>query len=545
MKKALLFAALAVAVVLAQDGARYLVICKDELQTSIQPLATWKKATGLETMVVPLSQVGTDTTSIKNYIRNAYNNWVIRPEYVLLVGAPNLLTSRFYQLQQGQSYSSDNIYSDVNGDVASDIPVGRFPAKSAAQLDVMVAKTLAYQQTPDLTDSLWMRRLTTIIQDRNDDDWQLYWSDVRYAAQLCGQAGGYVGCDSLSTLRGDSWPDIVASVNQGTGLVLYRGTAGGNWYQPFNINPANTANGRELPIIISTTCETMTLTPNESMVGEAWLKVGTTSSMKGGVAFFGNTHSASNVAALRSAVARGFFSALFSENYYRLGQAANRARYYLRQQFPTYTSDYRGFNLLGDPELGIWTATPKRLAVQHPAEILPQPRTLEITVTSGSSPVAGARVCASMGTAVYKYGNTDSQGRVLLEVSPNDTGNMRLVVTGQNLYPYDGVIRVVTEVGIAEGRLPAPTACQLSALPAQFSRQTVIRLSRPLAAGENLVVFDASGRPVRSVNEAGATQVTWDGKDELNHDLSGGVYFCALSDQLGRTLGSAKLAKLD
>jgi hypothetical protein len=544
MRKAVLFAIIAVSVAIAQDGARYLVICRDELQTSIQPLADWKRATGLETKVVPLSQVGYDTTSIKNYVRTAYNTWPIKPEYVLLVGSPSLLTSRVYTLQHGGSYSSDNIYGDMTSDVRMELPVGRFPAKSTAQLDVMVAKALAYEKNPEITDSLWIRRLTTVVQDRNDDDWPTYWADIRYAAQLAGQAG-YVSCESLSTLRGDSWPDIVTSVNQGTGLVLYRGTAGGNWYQPFNINPAQTANGRELPIILSTTCETMTLTPNESMVGEAWLKTGTTSNPKGAVAFFGNTHSASDVAALRSAVARGFFTGLFTENKYKLGHAMIRAKDQLYSQFPTYTSDYRGFNLLGDPELAIWTATPKPLSVQHPAEILKAQQQVEVLVTAGGNPVSGAKVCASMGTAVYKYGNTDGQGRVLLDVNPSDTGRMRLVVTGQNLYPYDGTIHVVTEVGVAEGRLPAPVACNLTVQPTQFTVQTVIRLSRPLADGERVIIHDAAGRAVRTAAGIGTTQFSWNGVDGENREMGTGVYFCSLADGFGRTLSSTKLVKLD
>jgi len=267
--------------------------------------------------------------------------------------------------------------------------------------------------------------------------------------------------------------------------------------------------------------------------------------MKGGVAFFGNTHSASSVAQVRSAVARGFFTGLFTENKYKLGQTTVRARYQLYQEYPTYTNDYRGFNLLGDPELGIWTATPKQLSVQHPAEILKQPQQVEVIVTADGNPVSGAKVCASMGTAVYKYGNTDGQGRVLLDVNPTDTGNMRLVVTGQNLYPYDGIIRVVTQVGVAEPRLPAPVNCRLSARPAQFERETAILLSRPLAVGELLTVSDAAGRPVRTFSGAGRARITWNGADERGRSVAGGVYFCTLSDGFGRTLATAKLAKLD
>ncbi|MEO0085286.1 MAG: C25 family cysteine peptidase, partial [candidate division WOR-3 bacterium] len=115
-------------------------------------------------------QSRSDTTSIKNYVRNAWNNWPIRPEYLLLVGAPNLLPARYYLLQHGESYTSDNIYADVADNLCAEIPYGRFPAKSAQQLDVMVAKTLAYARNPDMTDTLWMRRLVTIVNEGGDSD---------------------------------------------------------------------------------------------------------------------------------------------------------------------------------------------------------------------------------------------------------------------------------------------------------------------------------------------------------------------------------------
>lgn len=77
------------------DGARYLIIAADELASAIQPLANWRHAAGLSTKVVKLSGIGYDTLAIKNYIRNAYNNWTVRPEFVLLVGSPEMLPARY------------------------------------------------------------------------------------------------------------------------------------------------------------------------------------------------------------------------------------------------------------------------------------------------------------------------------------------------------------------------------------------------------------------------------------------------------------------
>lgn len=537
------------ALVLAGQGARYLIITADVLAPSIQPLADWKQVSGMSSKIARLSQVGTDTTAIKNYIRTAYNTWEVKPEFVLLVGSPNLLPSRLYREggHGGYSYSTDNLYGDINGDGLMDIPVGRFPAKSTAQLDVMVAKTLAYERKPDLTDTLWMRRMTTVCRDAGDDDAHVYWGDIRNAAQLAGDAG-FVGVDSFASARGNTAANVVSSVTRGTGLVLYRGTATGNWYDPFKVDPAQTANNRKLPVILSITCETVTLTPGESMVGEAWLKAGTTTAPKGAVAFFGNTNSGSDVAVVRSAVARGFFQGLFVENKYKLGHAMIRAKEQLRAEFPTRVSDYRGFTVLGDPDLAIWTALPRRLDVFKPETILPRTCTLEIGVEHKGMPVAGAFVCASMGTSVYACGLTDSTGLARLQVTPTDTGLMRLVVTGQNCCPYETTILVSNLVGIEDSPRPNPAGRTfLRAAPSTFRGSTV--LSWPAGTAASVDIYNASGSLVRSLTASrvhnGTSTAVWDGRDQHGRALPPGLYFCSIPASVQTMSARSKVTRLN
>ncbi len=523
-----------------QDGCRYLIICRDELASAVMPLAEWQHATGMSTRVVPLSIVGNDTTSIKNYVRNAYTNWPVPPEYVLLVGAPSLLAARYYEGQW--SYASDNIYGDVAGDVRIEIPVGRFPAKSTTQLARMVEKTLAYAQKPDFSDSLWSRRLTCVIRDAGDSDAPTYWADARNAAQLAGTAG-FVSCDTFASSRGHSAYNVQTSVTNGTGLVLYRGSATGNWYEPFRVDPAQTSNGKKLPIVLSMTCATMTLTPGESMVGDAWLRAGTTEYLRGAVAFFGNTHSGVHVAHVRSACARGFFTGLFAENKYRLGQAVIRAKAQLYQEYPSSIDDYRGFNLLGDPALPIWTAKPRELIVQHPLEVRPGQQQCEVVVRHKLTLIRNATVCASMDTSVYAVGITDSLGVVTLAVNPRDTGNIRLVVTGQNLLPYDGIIRVTEEVGVAEPTSPVPAEPVLAARPTAFAGRVALCVSG-VTSGWRITVSDVRGRLVRTLASSGSP-VVWDGTSTSGRRVGPGVYFCRLLDPAGRARAQAKLCRLD
>jgi hypothetical protein len=528
----------ACAIAVAEDGARLLVITTDALYNSILPLAEWRQATGLSTKVAKLSEVGSDTASIKNYIRSAWNNWPVKPEYVLLVGSPSNLPARYYQRMHG-GYSSDNIYGDMTGDYQEEIPVGRFPAKSPAQLDLMVAKTLRYAgvNTPPMTDTLWMRKLTSVCRDAGDSDSTTYWADIHYAMSLA-RSNGFLAFDTIASSRGGNQTSVVNAVNAGTGLVMYRGEATGNWYTPFVVDPSQANGAGRLPVILSFTCATMTLNPGESMVGEAWVKAGTVNIPKGGVAFFGNTHSASYVAQQRSAVCRGFVSGLFAEHEYTLGLSCVSGKQQLHAQYPTDTADYRGFNLFGDPCLDVWTGVPRLLTVEHPIEIEPVPQQMHVVVTSAAGSEDSALVCASMDSTVYALGYTDSSGAIDLNISPANTGSLRLVVTGHNLLPYDTLV-AVTNLGVEERtNLPNGGPVNLTVAPALFGRTTRISWS-PGFPGSTVTVFDASGRTVATLRTTGSEAV-WNATS-----VQAGAYVCVLTDPHGQALARSKVLKLE
>jgi hypothetical protein len=526
---------------IAQQGAKYLVITHDNYLGAVRPLAEWRRASGISTMVVPTSVTGTDTASIRRYIVDAWNNWPVAPEFVLIVGSPSQIRTRLYGWGHFRYYS-DNYFADLYGDVKAEIAVGRFPCRSTAEAELIVAKALAYEHDPFVEDSTWMLNVTTIVREDGDLDDSIYWDNARNLARLAGQHG-FIGCDSLSTYRGNDVNDLIDAVNRGTGFVMYRGTAGGWWRYPFNINPFSTANGRKLPIVLSITCETMSLSPYEQLLGENWMYAGSASSPKGAVAFFGNTHSASKVARQRSAVARGFATGLFDDGLHRLGPIALRAKLQLLSEFPSEVDDYRGFNIYGDPCMPVWTGRPRELEVDRPCEILRGEQEIDVAVTSRGSPVADAVVCASMDSTVWAVDTTGTQGRVRLSIAPVDTGAMRLVVTGQNLLPCDGTIPVVTELAVAEPVVHVQRPGLISARPSVTHDMAL--LSWPGTAATRLEIRDNLGRTVRTLDAAGRTAVLWDGQDDRGRNVRAGVYFCRLSDDTGRVLGSCRMLRVE
>ncbi len=428
----------------AQEGARYLIITHDNFYDAIQPLAEWKNLKGMKSKVVRLSEIGTSNTQIRNYILNAYNTWNPRPEFILLVGSAEYLPS-FFRNVFPYPYDTDNEYANMTGDCQAELCYGRFPAKNLSQCSTMVAKTLSYERYPNVTDTIWLRAGTTIANEDGSSDDTIYWNNAKFAASQM-IANGYTKIDSFSRLLGHSASNVVSAVTEGRTYVLYRGNGVGNWYSPFAVNPGLTNNGNKLPVICSFTCATMTIAPGESMVGDAWIKAGNTSNLKGAVAFVGNTHSATHVAPKRSAMTRGFFASAFSDSNIHLGISVIAGKKQIWTEFGDQY-EYEGFNLLGDPGLCLWTTVPKPLEVTYLTTIPLAPQNFTVTVNKQGIPLPNALVCVMKGQEVYSYGYTNSSGQVILSIAPTTLGNMTVTVTARNCLPHEGMTQIIPSSG--------------------------------------------------------------------------------------------------
>ena len=425
---------LALSAALAEQGAKYLIIAADTYVGAVQPLADWKTAKGVLAKIVPISQIGTTPSEIQAYIRNAYNTWPVQPEYVLLAGGADSIPA--------YGYDNDCYYGDMAGDQKMEISVGRFPVENLRECQAMVAKTLAYEKPAEGGDTTWFVKGTTIVNDDDPPD-PYYQADSRLVRGWW-QAAGYVKCESLSDSQGNNSADVNAAGRDGRAFITHRGQCVGYWWPPFDqVTPATWNNGAKLPIVISGSCETVTLEPGATMYGDQFVRAGSPESLGGAVAYFGTSMASSHVSDKRSACYRGFFHALYPEGEYRLGPATIRGRAMVDSLFPGQWQFYWEWTLLGDPELNVWTAMPRRPLVAYDSVIQRTPRSFAVNVTVAGAPFRGALVCASMDSTVYAAGTTDSAGRVELEISPTNVGIMNVVVTGRNLRPSQGTCRVM------------------------------------------------------------------------------------------------------
>lgn len=420
----------------AQTGCRYLVISADLFVPLAQQLANWKTDKGMLARVVPISQVGTTPTAIRTFVRSAWSNWNPRPEYLLIVGSPAFIPA----YQSGY----DTYYGDMSGDYVMELPVGRLFAGNARECSTLVFKTLNYERPTDPADTLWLLKGTTTIAEDNPAD-PYYQADSRVARNYW-RGAGYVTAESLCSLYGNTSADVTAAANNGRAFITYRGIAGGTWWNPFHqINPFVWTNGRHTPVVIGATCYTVTLATGEEMYGDRFVRAGSASGLGGAAAYFGTTQGASSISRFRSAAYRGFFTALYEEGVYRLGDATLRARFRVDSLYHDQTR-YMEWNLLGDPELNVWTRAPRHVTVMHETLTGPGAQEFPVQVQQGASPVAGAQVCVSMDSCVYAWAVTDSTGSARLSIAPDREGTLRVVLTGPNLWPYQGACRVAQTV---------------------------------------------------------------------------------------------------
>lgn len=132
----------------------WLVITNPAFAEAINPLAKHRGRDGFETVISTKSPA----QAIASLDRP--------PAFVLLVGddepgqekqpwyLPAKRLKRYrWQSQQSEQFASDTVWADLDGDLLPEIPVGRIPARSAAQVRQIVRKTIAFEtKSPTLDD---------------------------------------------------------------------------------------------------------------------------------------------------------------------------------------------------------------------------------------------------------------------------------------------------------------------------------------------------------------------------------------------------------
>ena len=213
-------------------GADFVVIAPAQFVAEGERLKAHREShDSLKTVVVSIDNVYNefsggklDPMAIRDFLRYAVQNWTLKPKYVLLLGnghfdyknirttAPNWIPpyESVESITQINSYASDDAFAMLDvGNPRISIPIGRIPARTAAEAATVVSKIIDYEMKAPL--DVWRNRITFVADDgltSTEDNGDMH---VRQTEELANDH------TPLSFERKKLYLSMYATVNSATG----------------------------------------------------------------------------------------------------------------------------------------------------------------------------------------------------------------------------------------------------------------------------------------------------------------------------------------
>jgi hypothetical protein len=423
----------------------YLIITADDLGERLQPLKEWIGKKGFLTVMVKTSEVGSDTASLRAFIKYAYENWPNPPAYVLLVGEGDKTggDSSYIQPYPGRypsewgnkANATDLHYSTVDGsDFFPDIGIGRLSVKNPEEAEAVVDKILDFEKLENpCTD--WLSQGTFIASRDNHELTEGTHNEM--ALNYFGPRG--VLSTMVYSYFGGMTSDINSALNRGQVWVNYSGHGSqANWQDPgySGANIEGLTNQGMYPFVISNACLTGTFN-SPVCLGEQWLRA----EYKGGVGFWG----ASNETYWDDddVLERGLYASGFGEGLHTLSGMTNGAKLKLFQYYGLMANVkyyFEVYNLLGEPSLDLFIGAPDTFVVSHKDTLPLLAQTMEVCVDQDSTLVSLYKDEILYGVAYSQGGGADV--RIYPQIS--SPGTLYVTVTKHNFTPYLRIVEVIS-----------------------------------------------------------------------------------------------------
>ena len=409
--------------------------------STLQPYIEWKKRKGYNTLTSQVSN-NASTTTVFNIIQSAYNSADPPLEHVILVGdAAGSIDISCYTMGGG---ASDHPYTQLEGgDILGDISIGRLSVGNTSDLQVVVNKILYYEKEPTLTSTSWYKQGAVVAQS----SWSGFSTiQLNQSIRSWLLGIGYTQVDSFFYGMPGNPDDFQINEcnNVGISALNFRGWQSGGLSSSQILGLNN--NGR-IPYAVQITCNTGDFGGNSADESEAWLRAGTASQPKGGIACVG-TATASTKTRFNNTIASGLWFGLIQEGIHELGPSLFRGKLELfnaYQQDFSYVQNFSYWNnLMGDPTTDMWSDIPQILTVTHPDEIPVGTSSFTVQVEDGSgNPLEDRYVCLWKGDETYIAGRTDENGIYTAPIDVPTAGDLKVTVTYHNDYPYLADVPVV------------------------------------------------------------------------------------------------------
>lgn len=352
-------------------AGRYLFLAPSSLMPTLQPLIEHRKACGFATTQISL--VGNFSSAA---LRTIIDGW-----YQL--GAPGydhycLLVGDTDQIPLCASPTTDVKYSDDGygspagiADLNEEVFVGRLSVDNAVDLGIQIGKILDYELHPKIGGAYDKALLVAHKQD----------APLKYQGNCEEVASKVYAVPPAFVKRYGATPgidngDVIDVLNDGVGIVSYRGHGSTNtWYdwnlfgQDFHKNDVVGLTLQPFePVVWSFSCTNQNVDYSGGTVdciGENWME----HALGGGVAHYGSTTVSGTHQ--NHALHRAMFRAVFDCGLTVHSQAIAFAEHQMACEEPGLNSWC--YMLLGDPAMKIRRFKPKKPAITGPDEITAKP----------------------------------------------------------------------------------------------------------------------------------------------------------------------------
>jgi hypothetical protein len=288
-------------------GAEFVIITHEDFYSEAQRLESLREngnpENRLETEVVRISDVYAnfsgglmDAVAIRDFIKYAYENWSIRPGYVLLVGDgdfdPRNIINRndknwipTYQtdelatgsiLEQLVSRTTDSWYTYIVGnDTFMDLAIGRLPVQTLTDARSVVDKIIAYETQPERGG--WRNTVTMVGDDELVNNGEPGFGDAEHIRQAetiaqldipdffdiekiyLSEFPKVIGISQGGVRKPAAKERLIQQINKGTLIVNYIGHGNPTIWaheEVFHLtdNP-RVQNPKHLPFFIAATCD--------------------------------------------------------------------------------------------------------------------------------------------------------------------------------------------------------------------------------------------------------------------------------------------------
>ena len=458
---------------LSAGDFEYVVITTDDLAAAFQPLVDWKTRKGVPATTVTVdwieaSYTGADTQEkIRAFIQDASDTW--RTVFVLLGGDTHAVPARrAYAMTceanghpDEDAIGCDLYYADLDGtwdddgdgtygevddgvDLYPDVFVGRASVTGQTQAAMFAERIVLYESAPTSDYLLDMLMAGEIL-------WTNPYTDGGVALNHIDREFIPPRFDPITklyaSLGNESAASVHAALSAGKSHFMHNGHA---WYSILSCGSGylsfsdidNLTNGTRRPIVYSVGCWPAAFDLDEtSCIAEHFI----TAHAGGAVAFIGNSRygwgaPGNPVFGHSDRFMQEFYRVVFGEGPTNAGVAlavAKAAFVPFSQTENVYRWHQYQLNLLGDPEMPIWTDEPAELTVSHPDSIVAGSSEFDALVWNATGPVEGALVCLTNSADVYERGVTGEDGTTRLALETAGAGSLYLTVTAPDHHPYE------------------------------------------------------------------------------------------------------------